>query len=128
MICNRDCFNCLYTDCIKEDISDLERINSKQRDDEIVENEALTYKKKYYWENHEKSKKWARDTYNRHKEEYQQKNREYYHTHKERARELNKRWQEEHRELLKERRRRYYLNWKAKKERLQMNDGGRWSY
>lgn len=119
MSCNRECFNCSYADCIKDDMSSSERIDSKIRDDEVVAGEALTYKKQYYWQNHEKSKKWSRESYYRNKENIQKKNREYYHSHKERARELNRRWQEEHRELIRERSHQYYLNWKAKKERLQ---------
>lgn len=117
MSCDHNCFNCMYSDCISNNVSDDEMVDSKSRDVSAILSDAdISRKKKYYYEHHEHSKRYAREYYHRNKAKQNAKSREYYHKHKDKFKEYNKRWKEEHKELVKQRQHQYYLNWKRKKE------------
>lgn len=94
MICNYDCFNCKYSDCIASDtITQEERktINARNNTD-----------KEY-----------------KHSEKSRKARRRYYREHIDSAREYQKKYQKDHEEELREYRKKYYQNhkdeWKPRK-------------
>lgn len=77
-ICNMDCFNCIYNDCILPDtyVSADEVISSEKRDEFVEKIFSLPKKnilreqrKEYYEKNKEKRKKYACDYYWAHRDE-----------------------------------------------------------
>lgn len=75
-ICNMDCFNCLFGDCINDEITDEEVVSDKQAG--VSYYSANKYRilkraKEYRENNLEKVKSQERACYQRHKEEYRAK-------------------------------------------------------
>ena len=104
--CDRDCFNCQYDDCIEEIMSDDERTEINERDDDL---------KICHRETPEQRRERARRYYYEHHEECKQKCREYYHSHKEKFREYWARGRRS-RPYNPEKQHQYYLNRKKRKD------------
>lgn len=78
MKCNRDCFNCQYSDCVVDSITADELRASNKRDKKAMYSE----KKQHELDMHRiRNKRW----YEKNKEARRQKCKEYYHSHKEEA-------------------------------------------
>lgn len=86
MVCDRDCFNCIYPDCYQEQITKEERQAIKQRDIDrgLVKNsKAANYYeahkdecKEYYQKNREKILEYQRKRYHENLEAERKRNRE----------------------------------------------------
>lgn len=70
MVCNRDCFNCIYPDCI--DDSD-EKPYVKQSINKSIDTRSKTYYKAYREQNKERLKESHKKWYEAHKEEIAEK-------------------------------------------------------
>lgn len=66
MVCDRDCFNCKFPDCIE---SSGERIYRKQKIDTLVGDLPKSYAKMYREQNKERLDEWHKKWYEAHKEE-----------------------------------------------------------
>jgi hypothetical protein len=100
MICNLDCFNCPYPDCIRPETQD---VNEKKR--EWIRNnpeKRSAIRRRYY----QKEKAYQREYYNKVKDdpEYKAKKREY-----------NRRYRETNKDKIQKNSRDYYL---ANREKL----------
>lgn len=143
--CNMDCFNCQYSDCIKEHLTIDEYALSKELDRDIVreitptdvvrdrERKLKWYHKnkesesvkrtKYREENREKLREINRQYYAEHKEEVNQRNLANYYTNheenKKKAREAKRARYQENKELHRQKQREYRQ--RVKERRLLAN-------
>ena len=105
MICNRDCFNCKYSDCVNDDLSKSDYLEQQERDFDF----GLRH------HSSEKEKEKARQYYWEHREQKLVKNREYYNTHKEKFKEYDRIRKQTH-PVTPEKRHEYYIHWRDKKK------------
>lgn len=98
MVCDRDCFNCTYSDCIQERMSSEERADIKARD-------IKTFGKK-------ERKSGNPEYYQKHKEERKAYQREYYKRNKEKIDEYRKEWLDKNRDHWNA----YKREWNSKKK------------
>lgn len=80
-ICDKDCFNCPYDDCICNEFSeeDLEKINALVEILTLPEKPPVSEKKRTYYERHKEERKaYQRDYYAKHKQEHAIRRRAYY--------------------------------------------------
>lgn len=118
-MCNNDCFNCKYNDCIKNEITKEEFKIQNELDKIIKDENVLTERQRRYIKekekNAEKLKERSRKYYHNNKEKCKEKNKKYYETHKEKFKEYDRLRKQTH-PIRKEKRHEYYINWKIKKE------------
>lgn len=94
-ICDKDCFNCKFDDCVVDELPDEEL----QDTDKVIFNEAeLKILKR------------------------RERNRRYYHTHKEQCKQAMKRWNEAHAEEVKAHKRKYWRENYGKRKEEKGND------
>lgn len=106
-MCNRDCFNCLFEDCIFDGILPQERQEIAQRDREInFENKDNKYRKKLGQQRKYRAA---------HKEEILEQYRIYRQNHKEEIAERKRKYYAMHKEEILERKRKNYQKKKNKK-------------
>lgn len=86
MICNRDCFNCSYPDCINDETNDAEVIASDALDQIAVLLRGIDAIAA------ERHKKAARERYYQKRDEILEKQREYNREHPEKRRETNQKY------------------------------------
>ena len=135
-ICNMDCLNCVFSDCINDSdvLSSFEREVARNTDRNILDSRGLTYDsqthkrqignvepslykkaqrrhyhKKYYLADPEKHKRLARLSYARNKEKRLASSHSYYKTHKEEILSSKKTYYQEHREEILEKRKKAYV-------------------
>lgn len=108
MICDHDCFNCKYEDCVNNDYTKEDFDQQQQLDKEFRQR-----KKKKWAGQKEASKRY----YYEHHEQMLEKGRKYYHSHKEKFREYDRIRKKTH-PVSKEKRREYYVRWRDKKKRM----------
>ena len=106
-ICNMDCFNCPFEDCINDEITDIENINQDKLDAEIYLDGLLPKQRYIYEYNHSQSAKVVQKRYRSSEKgksaigkynssEKAKETRKRYRS-SERAKELNRIWQREYR-------------------------------
>ena len=122
-ICNKDCFNCPYEDCINDEFDDNDFRELKKLDKELGEMNTTTgyeydqYRKKkrqYYQTHKEERKAYQRSYYQTHKEERKEERRAYnrkcYQTHKEERKAYQRSYYQAHKEEHKEKCKVYQRN------------------
>jgi hypothetical protein len=80
-VCNRDCFNCPYEDCVVDGESALEVARAEQRDQQAVckpPEADRAYRKRYYEKHRAIETQRSRAYYQEHRFELSDKKREYY--------------------------------------------------
>lgn len=83
-VCNRDCLNCTFEDCVVDDITQEEReeINSRSKPKRVLseasKQHAREYCKKYYQEHRAEFLAYRKSYYEAHKEECRRSTRERY--------------------------------------------------
>lgn len=94
MKCNRDCFNCIYEDCIQDDVSDEERafINSQDRSLRNQRAKSPGPVTSYYSRNTEYCKRRSLKYYQEHREECLDRFKNYYQRNKERIIAQKREW------------------------------------
>lgn len=111
MECNRDCFNCVYDDCIQETISKKEFDAQQEMDFEIKKSKHST----------EEQKAKSHQYYLEHREKCLEKNKRYYREHKEKFKEYDRIRKQTH-PVPYEKRHEYYIRWRDKQRRLKNGD------
>ena len=86
-ICNGDCFNCVYGDCIYDD--EIDEKKAKRRDTQ----------RRYYEKNKERWQAYKREWYEKNKEHCREQKREWYRKNREKKLAYNKQHYEENKEL-----------------------------
>lgn len=109
VVCNKDCFNCEYTDCI----------NDKLDESDIIEQNTYLDVKHHSTPQQLKD---AKNSYYRHREERLAKNKKYYYANRDKFREYDRRRKVEH-PVSPEKRREYYVRWRDKKKAEQGGEG-----
>ena len=137
MVCNSDCLNCLFDECINDsdELSLSERKLSSDIDKEIMSSRvgaiydsqhhkrqlkdvdeieyikarSKYFKKKYYYQDVEKSRRLGRENYHKNKEKRNAHNKEYYKEHREELLNQKKSYYKEHREEILEKRKASYV-------------------
>lgn len=119
--CNKDCFNCLYSDCIVDGVFADEEEQSSWRDERAIllkveadidffrSKDKKTRKKQSWFSEAERSKNY----YKENKELVLAKKRKYYIQNKESVSDAHKKWRESHKAEISEYNRKYYLARKA---------------
>lgn len=107
--CDEDCFNCKYSDCIKNDVSWEDYIEIKSREEKKrTESDKggwnarhpekiKEYKKKYHFKNQDSENAKSRDYYYKHREEILERNKTDY------MRDYKKKKMREYRQRLRDR-------------------------
>ncbi len=105
MVCNRDCFNCIFDDCISDEMSLEEYVFSQQLDKLIEWEEAaflvLTDIQMRYRNNREIKKQQVRKWYENNSDKKCELSRKRYRNNKEHERERVKTWYEANKERKK---------------------------
>lgn len=102
-MCNRDCFNCIYDDCILDEIdeNDLQEL----KDAEEIAGIIKPSKKSGY------NKEQKAAYYNAHREKYKSYRRKHYEKHREQIKAYQKRYYQEHKkEVLEKKKQKRKLN------------------
>ena len=95
-VCNMDCFNCKFSDCINDDFSSLEeRKQSNNIDIQNRQDGSIPRSTKYYREHPERCRAYQLKSINKHRDKVYERNRKY---------------QQEHREEVLAQKRAYYKN------------------
>ena len=122
MQCNRDCFNCIFEDCIVNELlpEDLKEINQRDREIRFINKDNKRKKiaerqRKYHEEHREEINERQRKHRAEHKEEIAEYRRKYYAEHKEAINESQRKYYAAHKDELNERRRKNYQRKKNKK-------------
>lgn len=112
-MCDRDCFNCPYDDCICEEVTDRDLVEVWKAESAagLRLNETLTDEEKRIRAN-EYRKKYR----HKHKEHYQQYRAEYYEKNKEKLREYWREYQREYRRKNKEKLSEYAKKYRKKRK------------
>ena len=109
-VCNMDCFNCQYEDCIKDYLTIDEYALSKELDKDIVREITPTSVRR----NRETKTRW----YHKNKEAELVKRAKYREANREKIKEINKQYHAEHREEDNQRNlARYYTNHEENKKK-----------
>lgn len=121
VLCNRDCFNCLYRDCIVDGIFADEEKSSRWRDEraillkveadiDFLKSKNKKPRKKQPWYSEAKRSK---NYYQQNRELVLAKKRKYYIQNKEIVSDAHKKWRESHKAEISEYNRKYYLAHKS---------------
>ena len=122
VLCNRDCLNCLYSDCIVDGISADEEKQSGWRDERAIllkveaDIDFLQRKDKKPRNNQSWSSEAERSKnyYQENRELVLAKKRKYYFQNKQVVSDAHKKWRESHKSEISEYNRKYYLAHKAR--------------
>ena len=90
MKCNHDCFNCVYDDCISDEMTlddyklarKIERENSVKPKSRYGKERASEYNRKYYEDNLEECRLKVKKYHETHREEDRQRSKNYYENHR----------------------------------------------
>ena len=122
MQCNRDCFNCIFEDCIVNELlpEDLKEINQRDREIRFINKDNKRKKiaerqRKYHEEHREEINESQRKYYAAHKDELNERRRKYREEHKEEILKRQRKYRAAHKDELNERRRKNYQRKKNKK-------------
>ena len=110
IICDEDCFNCKFDDCIMSD----PYVGRKS----LYEN-PQDYSREYYEAHKEKIRKQKREYYKAKKQKMNKQRREYYEKHREEEKANRKKYYQANKEKIKARQRKYYEENKEKIRALQ---------
>lgn len=112
-VCNRDCFNCPFDDCVVDDYTYDEVVEARERDKEY----ALTEMDNSTREKVKKNTEYLREYYQKNKDKIREYNRWYCEEHKDEMREYYRKYAQENKEAIKAYKREYYQkNREARKE------------
>ena len=128
-VCNKDCFNCIYPDCICDSMDSADYKAAAERDratgqkrryirseDKIIDSEGRKeYWRLYYHENKEWINARRREKRAENPERYSAEKRRYYLSHREKCIENAKEWQRNNKEKARASRKKYY---EKNKERI----------
>lgn len=108
MVCNRDCFDCVYADCVQDELSDEDRQEIRNRDIKygLVDERRSTRANAYYLN---------------HQEEIIAKQKEYYRNNRERILASQKKRYADNRDAERERKRENTRRWRNA-HKQQVND------
>ena len=125
MVCNRDCFNCPFPDCIndvdtQEDIDAAERREQKIKDGWCRAERIARRQKEYRDEHREKAIESSRKYYATHKDHVKKKHAEWYQKNKERILAQQKAYRAANKDKISARKKRQYAQ---KKEAAQAESG-----
>lgn len=130
-VCNHDCFNCLYDDCILDGATDADIVGQDRRDKKIIANRNLDLVFDSYTGNPEDGEnrgnklRRAKSYYKQHRKEINEKKKAYYWNHRQEILDKAAVYRESHREEINRKARVYAadryraMNDAQKAERLQ---------
>lgn len=122
VLCNKDCFNCVYSDCIVDGIFAEEEKQASWRDEraillkvgediDFLRSKDKKPRKKQSWSSEAERNK---NYYQENRELVLAKKRKYYIQNKESVSDAHKKWRESHKAEISEYNRKYYLAHKAR--------------
>lgn len=114
-VCNRDCFNCPFDDCVVDDYTYDEVVEARERDKEY----ALTEMDNSTREKVKKNTEYLREYYQKNKDKKSEYNRWYREEHKDEMREYYCKYRQEHKEAIQAYQREYQRKYRQEhKEEL----------
>lgn len=106
MKCNHDCDNCIYSDCIDDEVTvaDFQRVREDEKRlarDQELQKDGLDCRRRWELQNYERARENKRRWYEKNKERLKEKNRRYYKENKEKIKEKQREYRVKNAEFVR---------------------------